>query len=61
MLPSYAGWEREAGALPATATLRPTRASTRNRHRGFSEAFLVRMLFSCLARLACRPRSCATG
>lgn len=47
-LPDYRGWEAHAGPLPATAALAPARVPVRSRDRGFSEAFLIRMLFSCL-------------
>lgn len=44
-----AGWEAYAGGqLPAPAALRLKPLRKPNRHRGFSEAFLIRMLFSCL-------------
>jgi CRISPR-associated endonuclease/helicase Cas3 len=49
MIPSYAGWQAQTGALPATATLTPTRLPCPHPdRRGFTNAFLVRMLFSCL-------------
>lgn len=44
----YPGWQAHAGALPTPAALRPTQPWTPGRHRGFAEAFLTRMLFSCL-------------
>lgn len=47
-LESYAGWEAEAGALPTAKSLVPSRSFKGNVHAGFSEAFLIRMLFSCL-------------
>lgn len=44
-----AGWDAYAGGqLPAPAALRLKPFRKPNRHRGFSEAFLIRMLFSCL-------------
>lgn len=42
------GWQAHAGALPTPLALRPTQSWTPGRRRGFSEAFLTRMLFSCL-------------
>lgn len=46
---SFVGWEAHAGALAKdAAALAPTRRFTPNFYRGFSEAFLTRMLFSCL-------------
>lgn len=47
-LEDYAGWQVYAGELPAPATLKPTRPFRTNGHPGFSQAFLIRMLFSCL-------------
>ena len=51
-LPPYDGWEAHAGLLPAPADLRPTRslaaAEAGRGCAGFTRAFLVRMLFSCL-------------
>lgn len=47
-LENYAGWEVEVGEPPAKATLAPAGAHTPNAHAGFGEAFLIRMVFSCL-------------
>ena len=47
-VPPYDGWEAQPGPLPALADLRPTRPVHRHRVPGFTEAFLTRMLFSCL-------------
>ncbi len=47
-LPDYRGWEKHAGELPAKTLLAPTTPFRPNAYRGFSEAFLTRMLFSCL-------------
>jgi CRISPR-associated endonuclease/helicase Cas3 len=47
-LEDYFGWQAQAGPLPAIAALAPTRGFRGNAHAGFSEAFLIRMLFSCL-------------
>ncbi|TCZ53904.1 CRISPR-associated endonuclease Cas3'' [Roseicella aquatilis] len=43
-----AGWQAQTGPLPPPALLRPTGNFVPSRQRGFSEAFLTRMLFSCL-------------
>ncbi len=47
-LEPYDGWRQHAGNLPSQAELAPSRGLRRNAHAGFSEAFLIRMLFSCL-------------
>ena len=48
-LPPYHGWERHAGTLPTPRDLAPTAAWRKlEKHKGYSQAFLVRMLFSCL-------------
>ena len=47
-LPSYEGWRQAVGTLPGASDLRPAQPQRRSEHRGFSEAFLIRMLFSCL-------------
>lgn len=47
-VPGYAGWQAHTGALPPAARLAPTRTPIRSDHAGFSQAFLVRMLFACL-------------
>ncbi len=44
----YGGWRAHAGTLPPTVTLRPSAAFTPAPQNGFSQAFLTRMLFSCL-------------
>ena len=44
----YAGWRDEVTGLPAMATLQPTMPFRRSAHPEFSQAFLTRMLFSCL-------------
>jgi CRISPR-associated endonuclease/helicase Cas3 len=44
----FAGWQAAAGPLPATRELSPTRQMVPNQHAGFAQAFLMRMLFSCL-------------
>ena len=46
--PSYDGWLDEVGPLMDVAALRPTSRLTPSAERGFSDAFLVRMVFSCL-------------
>lgn len=46
----YGNWRAHAGPLPEEAALAPTTpGGGRSRHPGFSQAFLARMLFSCLA------------
>ena len=47
-LEDYTGWQAHAGELPAPAALAPTRPFRPNGHAGFSQSFLIRMLFSCL-------------
>lgn len=44
----YHGWQPHAGALPAMAQLMPRSRFETAAHPGFTESFLVRMLFSCL-------------
>lgn len=44
----YHGWQPHAGTLPAMGQLAPRSRFGTSAHPGFSEAFLVRMLFSCL-------------
>ncbi|MEO8927616.1 MAG: CRISPR-associated endonuclease Cas3'' [Caulobacteraceae bacterium] len=44
----YAGWEPHAGALPGLVSLAPTGDGSPSPHPGFSQAFLIRMIFSCL-------------
>lgn len=43
-----AGWQAQTGPLPPPALLRPTGHFVPSSQKGFSEAFLTRMLFSCL-------------
>ncbi|WP_439816967.1 CRISPR-associated endonuclease Cas3'' [Zavarzinia sp. CC-PAN008] len=47
-LEPYDGWRDHVGDLPGKAALIPTARITPSRHRGFTYAFLTRMLFSCL-------------
>jgi CRISPR-associated endonuclease/helicase Cas3 len=47
-LDDYAGWEAHTGALPAAGEAAPKLAGRPNAHAGFSQAFLTRMLLSCL-------------
>jgi CRISPR-associated endonuclease/helicase Cas3 len=47
-LEPYAGWEAHAGVLPEARDMMPLPGFRPGPHRGFSEAFLIRMLFSCL-------------
>lgn len=47
-LPSYSDWRTHVGQLPEAAALRGPASFTPNAHSGFSQAFLTRMLFSCL-------------
>ena len=51
-LPGYTGWQRHSGPLLDAASLRPKRSVPRSAlpdvEQRFSQAFLVRMLFSCL-------------
>lgn len=42
------GWHAHSGEPPSPAHLTPARKYDASEHRGFSEAFLTRMLFSCL-------------
>lgn len=44
----YDGWRAHVGALPPPRALLPQRLPKIGPHRGFSAAFLTRMLFSCL-------------
>lgn len=46
-VPAYTGWEEHAGALPSLGDLMSP-SWRRGPYRGFSQAFLARMLFSCL-------------
>lgn len=47
-LPSYGSWRAHVGQLPNVTELHGPTRFTRNAHEGFSQAFLTRMLFSCL-------------
>jgi predicted phage terminase large subunit-like protein len=47
-LADYAGWRGPAGELPQIGDFAPPSWFRGNAHKGFSEAFLTRMLFSCL-------------
>ena len=44
----YVGWQLHAGDLPSMAGLTPRERLATSNHPGFSESFLIRMLFSCL-------------
>jgi CRISPR-associated endonuclease/helicase Cas3 len=44
----YEGWEEYTGSLPKPTQLMPTRRLRPGAPKGFSAAFLTRMLFSCL-------------
>jgi len=44
----YVRWEAYAGTPPPLAALRYTRPFSRSADKGFEQAFLIRMLFSCL-------------
>jgi CRISPR-associated endonuclease/helicase Cas3 len=44
----YPEWQAHAGALPPLAALRNTRSFSKSTDKGFDQAFLTRMLFSCL-------------
>ncbi len=48
VLPDYEGWEAHTGTLPGLPDLTPKAWRKLDAHKGFSQAFLVRMLFSCL-------------
>ena len=47
-IPAFDGWQSHAAALPPMARLAPTRRFARSGPQGFTDAFLIRMLFSCL-------------
>ena len=47
-LEDYTGWQAHTGELPGPTSLRPTHPFISNAHAGFRQAFLTRMLFSCL-------------
>jgi hypothetical protein len=44
----YPEWQAHAGAPPPLAALRYTKQFTKSADKGFEQAFLTRMLFSCL-------------
>src|SRR6266404_8723204 len=44
----YDGWQSHSGAPTVPAALAPARKFDTSDHRGFTEAFMTRMLFSCL-------------
>ncbi|MGH7115744.1 MAG: CRISPR-associated endonuclease Cas3'' [Stellaceae bacterium] len=44
----YPEWQAHAGAPPPLAALRNTRSFSKSTDKGFEQAFLTRMLFSCL-------------
>lgn len=48
VLPTHDGWERHAGTLPALGDLAVKGWRKLEAHKGYSQAFLARMLFSCL-------------
>jgi CRISPR-associated endonuclease/helicase Cas3 len=45
-IPPYAGWQTQTGVLPASSALGGPQRS--NPDKGFTSAFLIRMVFSCL-------------
>ena len=47
-IPPYIGWERHVGPLPELRDIAPNGFQRLKNHKGYSHAFLVRMLFSCL-------------
>ena len=47
-LPPHEGWEQHAGILAEPRDLTPKAWRKLGAHKGFSQAFLARMLFSCL-------------
>lgn len=47
-IPNYEGWRDETGPLPDHETMNEMKLSSQNLNKGFSAAFLTRMLFSCL-------------
>lgn len=47
-LAPYGGWNQQVGPMPDAKTLTPGRLRRPSPHGGFSLAFLIRMLFSCL-------------
>ncbi len=52
-IPTFDGWQSHAAALPPMARLAPTRRFARSGLQGFTDAFLIRMLFSCLVDADC--------
>jgi len=48
VLPPHDGWERHAAALPTLSDLAVRGWCKLEAHKGYSQAFLARMLFSCL-------------
>ena len=48
VLPTHDGWERHVGTLPALGDLAVKGWRKLEAHKGYSQAFLARMLFSCL-------------
>lgn len=47
-IPAFEGWQSHAAALPPMRGVGPTRRFARSGLQGFTDAFLTRMLFSCL-------------
>ena len=47
-IPDYSNWEAHAGDLPDGRKLAQTKPFPLNSEKGFMQAFLIRMLFSCL-------------
>ncbi|SFU53278.1 CRISPR-associated endonuclease/helicase Cas3 [Methylobacterium sp. 174MFSha1.1] len=47
-IPAFEGWQSHAAALPPLVQLKPTRRFAQSGLPGFTDAFLTRMLFSCL-------------
>jgi CRISPR-associated endonuclease/helicase Cas3 len=47
-LPAYDEWQAHTGPLPPGPALAPTRRPAQSEENGFTVAFLIRMLFSCL-------------
>ncbi len=48
VIKAYNGWERYAGSFPDHEAALAPKTPLKPGHSGFSEAFLIRMLFSCL-------------
>ena len=53
VLPAYRDWPAHTAPLPPLAGLSPPKPLYQNQHQGFSNAFLTRMLFSCLVDADC--------